>query len=581
MPNIGPAGAEIKTLTSTARRYLAVGVAMCLSIAVFFRHALLGGLATIYGDSYDGLIEVAILQHWHNVFAHGAAWNVTDYFFPHPGTLGYNDTFIVPGVFFAVARMAGADPFVAAFLSHVAMRAIGFAGMYALLRRGVNIRVPLSLAGAAIFTTAGVSLVHMYHAQTLSVGLTPWLALGLLSILRALLRNDTRSLRLHGVAFAFLLGLAALNAFYGVWFFCLFAGVAAVVGFLLAGPQRRAELVAAVRRQWVSLGMIVFAALIAFIPFIATYAPKLAEGAHHSWRAGAHRFLPDVVTLFNVGPGNLVWGPAFRALLPTGASLPGGEDQVGLPVGLLVILVLAVSWAAKDRRGRAIPLILGLAFVILLGAMMRWPGDVSLWYYVYQWMPGADAVRVVSRFLLFALVPVIVIAMSYLQNARRPLWLTAVLVGFLLVEQVQTRPPLSLDRAKQLRMLADVGRPPSPCGSFFVVAARSDDHAALAEGRRIATSWGSDGSDAERLYSLYRHNVDAMLIAGYHHVPTINGFSSFNPPDWAFADPRGRDYLVRVERYVREHRLENVCGLDVQRQPHWFRFNPRAAPPNS
>ena len=133
-----------------------------------------GSFGLMYGDSCDGLIEISILQHWYNVAAHGAMWNVTDYFYPHADTLGYNDTYVVPGVFFALARTSGADPFIAAFVSHVAVKAIGFLGMYALLRRGLAIRWPLALAGAAIFTTANVSLLHMYHAQLVSVGLIPW-----------------------------------------------------------------------------------------------------------------------------------------------------------------------------------------------------------------------------------------------------------------------------------------------------------------------------------------------------------------------------------------------------------------------
>ena len=253
---------------------------------------------------------------------------------------------------------------------------------------------------------------------------------------------------------------------------------------------------------------------------------------------------------------------------------------MGYPLALLIVLVLGISWAAKDRRSRGPVLAIGLTLGLILAAMMRWPGDVSAWFYVYQIVPGADAVRVVDRFLLFALVPVLIIAMTYLDRTMRAPWATTAILGLLLVEQVQTRPPLSLDRADQLAMIRDVGSPPATCDSFFVVTARTD-RAQLAEARRIDIAWGGHGSGATPMMNLYRHNVDAMLIAAYYHVPTINGFSSFNPPDWAFASPGKADYSARVGAYVARHRLRHVCGLDRRRQPMWFPISATGAPPKS
>jgi hypothetical protein len=566
-------------LTTTTRRYAVVAPVMCVSIAFFFRHAWLGGFTLMYGDSYDGLIEISILQHWYNVAAHAATWNITDYFYPHGDTLGYNDTYVVPGVFFALARAVGADPFIAAFVSHVAMRAIGFLGMYALLRRGLAIRWPLAVGGAAIFTTANVSLLHIYHAQLLSVGLIPWLTLFAIGTFEALHRGDGAALRRNGVAFALLFGAITLNAFYGAWFFALFLACFAVIAWFLAPREQRGALTANIRRHVGSLGLIAAVGIVALTPFLLVYLPKLAEGARHSWRSGAYLYLPDLSTLFNVGEGNLVWGPVLRSLAPPGVGLPGGEDRMGYPLGLLIALVLAVSWAAKDRRTRWLTLALALTLALILAAMLRWPGDVSAWFYVYQIMPGADAVRVVDRFLLFALVPLLMIVMTFLDRHPRAPWVTASILGLLLVDEVQTRPPLSLDRADQRAMIAAVGPPPSACHSFFVIAARTGH--GQAEARRITRAWGGGQTSGEELMNMYRHNVDAMLIAGYYHVPTINGFSSFNPPDWAFADPRAANYSARVERYAARHKLRHLCGLDRRRQPIWFPVSATFAPPRS
>jgi hypothetical protein len=142
------------------RRGLVVAV-LVACLAIFFRGPILSGFTRFYGDSYDGLIEIAILEHWHAVIAKGATWNLTGWFHPYADTLGYNDTNIVPGLFYAVARMIGSDPCIATLFAHAVMKTIGFLGMAALLRRGLSVRLPFALLGAALFATANASLLHI------------------------------------------------------------------------------------------------------------------------------------------------------------------------------------------------------------------------------------------------------------------------------------------------------------------------------------------------------------------------------------------------------------------------------------
>ena len=99
---------------------------LAVVLLVFFRGPIGSGLSRFYGDSYDGLIEVALLEHRYGVLARGDAWNVTGYFFPYPDTIGYNDTDLVSGVPYALTRLFGGDPFVATVVAHMAMKAIVF-----------------------------------------------------------------------------------------------------------------------------------------------------------------------------------------------------------------------------------------------------------------------------------------------------------------------------------------------------------------------------------------------------------------------------------------------------------------------
>jgi hypothetical protein len=55
-----------------------------------------------------------------------------------------------------------------------------------------------------------------------------------------------------------------------------------------------------------------------------------------------------------------------------------------------------------------------------------------------------------------------------------------------------------------------------------------------------------------------------MLIAALRRLPTINGISTFNPPDWLLINPTTPAYLRTVRSYLTRHDLhQGVCSLDL------------------
>ncbi len=139
--------------------------------------------------------------------------------------------------------------------------------------------------------------------------------------------------------------------------------------------------------------------------------------------------------------------------------------------------------------------------------------------------------------------------------AARPLWGAAIVI-LLLAENLSAETAALLSRREQRAALDAIPSPPAGCRSFFVVAPRVNEPIYI----------------NTELNALYPHNVDAMFLAEQWRVPTINGFSTFNPPDWNFADPLAADYEARVARYVARHRLQGVCRLDMRRAQPWARF---------
>ena len=66
---------------------------------------------------------------------------------------------------------------------------------------------------------------------------------------------------------------------------------------------------------------------------------------------------------------------------------------------------------------------------------------------------------------------------------------------------------------------------------------------------------------ADDMWGLY--NIDAMFIASMTGIPTLNGYSAWQPPHWGLARPQEPTYLAAVDDWIRLHNLQQVCALDI------------------
>jgi hypothetical protein len=527
------------------RNSLLVAFACAACLAVFFRGQVMDGFTLLLGDRHDGVIQLSILEHWRNVMRGTEAWNRTAYFWPVPGTLGYNDGYLAFGLLHAVFRGLGADPFLSSELVNVALRALGFLGMHALARQLFGLRLGWALLAAALFTLANNLAIRASHAQLFCVSLAPGLALLLVETVRAMLAG--RRLALLGWGAVFLAGFAVwlLSGFYMAWYFVFFSTATLACWLVLADRPSRAALWQALRAQAPALAILAGAAALLNLPFLLVYLPKAAETGMHAWTM-VRQYTPSPLDILHVGERNLVWGwlvgllnLAFRPDMPFWS-----EQMTGFPVALLALFAAALWRPPGGALVRALALATALTWLLTLRF-----GSVSGWWLVYEAFPGARAARVVARYQIFLALPVTLLAVAALARlaprmSRVPLGL---LVALLLVEQLNGYTPTFLDRPHELARLRAVPPPPAACRSFFVTAARTDSRF------------------GEEVDNVYNHNTEAMLVAEVIGLPTINGISTFNPPLWPDGLPGTPAYAAAVRAYAAAHSLQGLCGLDLRR----------------
>ncbi len=568
-----PAG---QSLGGHGRAVAALWLVYVVAMAIVFRVPIISGFDLGFGDRADGLIEMTILEHWRNVWSGVSPWNGGFYFHPYDGTLGYNDGYFLYGLSYSFWRLF-ADPFHADTLNILTFKTIGFFGAYALVTRSLGWGRGAGLFVALSFTIASNIALQAVHAQLQSVALLPIAMMLAIACVRAEATGRHTRARLLAVALAALIAAWLMTSYYMAWFTIFSACLFLLCWALLGDQAQPAAMIALVRRHagTIACGLGSFAVLI--LPFLAVYLPKLRETGGEGYFEMLGYLITPVIDMVNVGPDNYLWGWMFRPLLalvhqvlPDDPALPGrvlrGEHEVGFPP-IFCILLIVTAWrilrhrpvgegAAAPGEWRAFTLAMIVGWVLTLQFWI-----LSPWNLVFYLVPGAKGLRVVSRYQLWLTLPFLLIVV-YAWRGRmaallrsKPWWGVAI-VTLLLAENLSAETAAQLSRREQRAALDAIPPPPADCRVFYVVASRAREPLYV---------------NAE-LNALYPHNVDAMFLAEQWRVPTINGFSTFNPPDWNFADPLAGDYEARVKRYVARHGLRQVCRLDMRQAGPWSRL---------
>lgn len=529
--------------------YFLCSIAMIsISVITLFHAQFANHFSVLLGDSYDGVIESVLVDHWFKVFQGLQAWNTPLYFYPHQDTLGYNDAYFLYGLITIPFRLAGVDIFRSQEYVHVCVRIIGFLSMAALLKEILGRRCLAGLFGASVFTLMLNVGLQAGHAQLLSLSFIPLLALMLMRTVAAVNAPGQR-FSIYAALTLLLLDAMLLTNFYMAWFFVLFCLLTAGAFILSNLPDARDWLLGLKRHRTLAVLLAAIVGFAGFLPFVLAYGPKLLETHGHPY-AAARYYTLSPVDIVNIGPNSMVWGWLFdmsAGLFPK--LFRTGEFRVGFTPDILVALLVFgffVFATGRIHLGRFLrALFLATILALLLPLVIR---GISPWWVVFRIVPGASGVRVVARFWLFLGFPVSILLTVLVEHFLTvpKTRLAGIGVGLLiLVSQVDLYPPVSLNVEKELARLDELPFPPARCDSFFVTSLVGPEHI------------------ADVGYGLYNDNVAAMLLANHLDMPTINGFATFNPKDWDFSAIPPTTYLSRVERYAQAYRLANLCGYDL------------------
>lgn len=523
-------------------------LAMCFFLYIQFRVQINNGFTTLYGDSYDAAIVVAILEHWTNVFRGDSSWSQLYYFYPYKNTLAQTDGYFIIGVIYSFIRTLGTDPFVSSELSNMVVRAIGFLSFYWMMRRVFRIPYGWAVFSAGLFIIANNLTVHGTRVQLATVAFAPLVIVLLYMAYHSLLRGERSRLWAWGGAAGIALGSWALTCFYITWFFIFFTVVFTAVLIWVAEKKQRVAVWCAVKQHWWIVAGVGVIAIVSMIPLLSIYLPKAAESGVRSYGSTQH-YAVTLPGILQVGDTNILFGELYSKFLKVvnPSYQPEGGEYYNTGIApILFVLFGFACWAVYRKRSQG-PNELFM-WAIALTSLITWLcvikiGKVSLWVLVYHLFPGAKALNVISAYQIFLTLPIVVVVTVYLSRLipRLPLSILLILGSLLIFEELN-RAYIALDREAELAKVANLTSAPDTCKIFYV------------------SGWPHQESVIDNIYA---HNVSAMLIAELLRMPTINGFASFNPPDWDLANPNNGDYDQRVRIYLDKHAIADVCKLDL------------------
>jgi hypothetical protein len=306
------------------------------------------------------------------------------------------------------------------------------------------------------------------------------------------------------------------------------------------------------RHRWKAIVLAVGLHVLCILPFLLVYLPKLKETGGQNYQA-ALNYIVYAWEIINIGDGSLLWGKAINNLLRQyGMAMRPGELSFGISPILFMVFVLGSLYFYKSK----IPIksfagVIWLTTLTLMICTIQ-VGGHSLWWFIYHLVPGAKGVRVVSRIYLvvdFSMILFIALVASDLWQRCQAMgrWLMSAVFLLLVLERINTSPPVVFPRIEYLQITSRMQQPPSQCQSFYVVKPEGYE------------------TNNHNVNKIYRVNVYAMLMSSILNMPTINGISTFNPPGWDLTYEDINSYRQRVMQYADKNQLTNeLCEYDAE-----------------
>lgn len=463
-------------------------------------------------------------------------------FYPEPNTGAYTELLLGVAPFYMAWRAVGLAPDSAFQAWMLTMGTLNFVVAWNFLRHPLGVSSLAASAGAFVFAFGSARLNQLNHQHLLPQFFTLIAVHAAVRVFQSHLADRPRQVRLWMTLFFAAFAAQLYSGVYFGWFFGFVLALVAIWG--LALPTTRPVALSFLRRHGVALGVATACSIAVLAPMLSPY---LAAGKAVGYRdfSEAVGMVPRAHSWFYMGDLNWLYGWWARHA-PFNRLPAHHEHAIGLGLVLAVVVVVTL-WR---ERHRPFARLLGLGALTLIVLVTLYRGGVTPWRIVFEIVPGANALRAVSRIGMLMLIPAAVALAWFVERARtterrRVRYALFGVAAFCLVEQGMS--PHSYDKQAYRDRVARLAAAIDPsCRSFLFVP---------------------NGSP----HGFEETQLDAMWVQLTTGRPTVNGYSSNFPRGWELLDHRLRTEEDRgrlqtaLAKWVRERRLsaDAVCWIEL------------------
>ena len=467
--------------------------------------------ARMLGDPGDPRLTNLILENTYQAVierSHGL-WDAR-IFYPTPNTAAYTELLLGSAPIYWVIRLCGQASDTAYQLWILIVLGLDYLAFYYWLTRCFGYAPLPSAVGALLFAAGAPRTGQNSHQQLFAQFFTIGALYALFRIFTVESGRDDG--RRGGWIAAFVLLVAAqfYAGFYLGWLFCLTLLLAAIVTLGRSDLRSRALWIAGRNRRAIALALLLGLATIG--PLFVHYrsvVPEIGEVTFDDIEAG----VPHLQSWLFLGQTSRLYGWMSRVSLWQRLAIP---HEHSLGVGFLTTAV-AIAGLYRNRGIPAVGIASATA-LLTIAITTAFPRNLAVWPYLYRILPGAAAIRALSRIGLVVAIVVALGVAGFLQSFMQSIGgtlLPAILVTGIILEQTRSLPSydklLMRSKAQTIAAKLDGAR----C-SFFYFSPR------LHKKMR----------DEDMVVMRVLWQLDAMQAAVLRGIPTVNGYSGHFPSGW-------------------------------------------------
>ncbi len=557
---------QLKTIMNKTRKKQKLSLLICWAILligeiVFFRNVLTNDL--LFGDNGDGRLTMLFTEHWYHVFTGQQSLANMGFFYPVTNTLGYSDIFFTFGLLHTLLRFLGCDVFIAFKTTLMLVHLFGTYSCFYYLKRQLKVNSFWSLFGTMAFSFSPSYALHLAHTQLFTLSFLPVQAIFITQFFQDF--SNTKNLKFiknHRLApsqkvaaYASLITFALIlyNAWYIAFFIILGACVTMLILILYA-------LINYSRKEWRyhyqqfviwlvknsrEIGIFLISAFALMLPFVILELPVLHMAGGYNYK-DLLRHLPEPIDLINVTPQNFAIGKFISKLYLVERQLSMEVEQGYSLIVWLTFIVLLIEVIKNQHRQKKNYLLASTIIIANIILCLKLSSNgVSFWYFIYHFFPGGHSVRAVGRYLLFLSFPlsVVIALMGHQLTAdkkiKHRLCYQVLLLSLLFVFNQRRDGAVAVWHGHEKTFIEEAATQPASCQAFFMV--------------------NPDPNSKSANHS----QIDAYQLSDKFLLPTINGYSGQEPPNWhPIVGITNKTYLSAVYSWIKSHQLQHLCIYD-------------------